>query len=100
MSNTDNHKKAIKITASCYGIKGLMTKIYYKILEDHPAAIVNAAEALRKVAPHGSSGVSPGYGPWHKNDLWQCPDCKKFVSKLGIAGACIKCDPRGFDVPY
>ena len=47
MSDTKNHKKAIAITRSCRKNRGLITDIYYKILEDHPAAIVNAFEALR-----------------------------------------------------
>jgi hypothetical protein len=48
MSDTTNHKKAIAITRSCRGNRGLITDIYYKILEDHPAAIVNAFEGLKK----------------------------------------------------
>ena len=97
MSNNENHKKAIAITASCRGNKGALTAIYYKILEDHPAAIVNAFEKVKE--RHGESGVSPGYEAWHlqKKPTHRCPDCQRFVDKLGIAGACIKCDPSGFD---
>jgi hypothetical protein len=105
MSSTANHKKVLKIIREACNRKGLLRDIFFIIGEDQPSAIANAYDKLmeeerpkrRMSGDNGTSGVSPGYGPWHRSDLWQCPECKKFVSKLGIAGACIKCDPRGFD---
>lgn len=106
MSNTDNHKKAIRITASCRGNKGALTDIYYKILEMQPSAIVNAAAELKKI---GRKEVSDGLKELSRSGAitytqpvkeYRCPDCKKNVSCLGIGGACGVCDPRGMDTSY
>lgn len=102
MSSIANHKKMFHILREAKKNKGLLLAVMFQTMEDDPGKVANAYEKVFNRKIHGTSGVSPGYGPWvaHKNDLWQCPDCKKFVSKLGIAGACITCDPKGFDVPY
>jgi hypothetical protein len=94
VSNTDNHKKAIDITMKCYDEKRLLTKIYYQIMRDQPSAIVNAYEKLV-----GEEKWNKTYGSDAKHDstYYQCKDCGKWADKIGIAGACIKCDPRGFD---
>ena len=106
MSNTDNHKKAIAITASCRGNKGALTDIYYKILEMQPSAIVNAAAALREAVPGRKpvllqdlrAGIRKPFSPWPATvKEYRCPECKKNVSCLGIGGACGICDPRGMD---
>jgi hypothetical protein len=89
MSDTTNHKKAIAITRSCRGNRGLITDIYYKILEDHPAAIVNA---YREIGME-RSGKEGKFG-------YVCGGCKKTVGAIGMARMCMECDPSGFDVPY
>ena len=89
MSDTTNHKKAIAITRSCRKNRGLITDIYYKILEDHPAAIVNAAREVnieRQVARFPTGYV--------------CRECRETVNAIGIGNVCLECDPDGFDVPY
>jgi hypothetical protein len=93
MSSTENHKKAIKITASCRVHKGRLTDIYYKILEMQPSAIVNAAEAL---GVDKTEAGFPGNGYFPAKRIHQCNECKSLVTAVGIGGACLACDPRGF----
>jgi hypothetical protein len=90
MSNTDNHKKAIKITAACRVNKGMLTDIYYRILADQPSAIINAHRELVEDKAAGITGAYP-------SGWYTCSECQKPVSRVGNGGACIVCDPRGFD---
>jgi hypothetical protein len=101
MSSTANHKKAADITAACVSDKKLLLKIYFKIMRDCPSAIVNGYREVMEEAPRTTSPEEireaiheAGKKMWPE---YKCPECKKTVSALGIAGACIKCDPRGFD---
>lgn len=87
MSDTKNHKLAIAITRSCRKNRGFITDIYYKILEDHPAAIVNACRELMSE----KSAKESKFG-------YICNDCRETVSAVGLGGACVKCDPHGFDL--
>lgn len=100
MSSTANHKKAIAAIIEAKKVKGQLNDVFLQILADQPSAIVNAWEKLR-LERHGTSGVSPGYGPWQKKE-YKCPDCSKTVSVLGIGGSCGICDPSGMtaDIPY
>jgi hypothetical protein len=97
MSSTANHKKAIAITASCYKNRGLLTKLYYKILESQPSAIVNAFEELAKKGLLVDDKPRRRLSGYAK--VYICKDCLMAVAAVGIAGACIKCDPQGFDNP-
>ena len=89
MSDTTNHKKAIAITRSCRGNRGLITDIYYKILENDPARIVNAC---RELMIEKSEKINIGG--------YVCGECRRTVRAVGIGNVCLECDPDGFDVPY
>ena len=93
MSSTANHKKAIEIFREASKKKRCLMDIFLKIMEDCPSAIVNAWEALAKPEIFG---YDTGKGRF----VYKCKDCLEAVEAVGIAGACITCDPRGFDVPY
>jgi hypothetical protein len=90
MSSTANHKKVLKIVREACHRKGLLRDIFFIIGEDQPSAIANAYDKLMEEGRPQSVQPVEHF----------CPECNEFVSALGIAGVCIKCDPRGFDVPY
>ena len=106
MSDTKNHKQAIRAIIEAHRTPGKMREIMLQILCDKPSAIANAWDEVKPEVgkinefPCMAEERVAGHRDTFKDELSQCPDCKTFVPKLGIAGACITCDPRGFDGPY
>ena len=99
MSSTENHKKMFHILREAKKTKGLLLSVMFQAMEDNPGTIARAYEKVVESGKHGTSGVSPGYGPWAQREkpVYTCKDCHEMVDAIGIAGACIKCDVAGFD---
>lgn len=103
----EQKQKAIDELLAISGHLGIsideVTTMVGLILEEMGSCGISGSEAgkslrkaIRKLDSHGESGISPGYKPW-QTPAYTCPDCKEKVNAIGIAGACIICDPRGFD---
>ncbi|MCK5606591.1 hypothetical protein KAR91_32115 [Candidatus Pacearchaeota archaeon] len=97
MSSTANHKKMFHILRESKKHKGLLLAVMFQIMEDDPAKVANAYD---KVVERDVDSLIKVPFPFHSGFAYKCKDCHETVDRIGIAGACIKCDPQGFDPPY